>query len=329
MTRRPLDAAPVPGAAFVARLARGTALAAFGLIVLGAIVRATGSGLACPDWPLCHGRVIPPLQVQVLLEWGHRFVALMVSLGTLAIAGFVFTRAPLRRALGGLVAAALVLLAMQIVLGALTVWKLLQFGVVTWHLGNALLFLAALIALAERAAQLADDSGKGGPEKGGPGEGVPGEASAVWGPRIGLASATLATLFQVLLGGLVSTQHAGLACPDFPGCHGVLLPPLEGLAGLQMIHRYGAWLLTVLLVGVAFGAQSAHDPRVRATAAALPALVLLQIVLGVFNVLLAIPVWITAAHLATGTLLYALLVLATLRAFGPESGGPLPAGEAR
>ena len=309
MTPRLADRMPVPGAASVARLARATALAAFGLIVLGAIVRATGSGLACPDWPLCHGRVIPPLQTQVLLEWGHRFVALLVSLGTLAIAGFVLVRAPLRRALGGLVAIALVLLAMQIVLGALTVWKLLQFGVVTWHLGNALLFLAALIAIAERAARLAD--------------GDRGEPTADWGPRIGLVAATLATLLQVLLGGLVSTQHAGLACPDFPGCHGMLVPPLEGLVGLQMIHRYGAWLLTVLLVGVAFGAQRAQDPRVRAAAAILPALVLLQIVLGVFNVLLAIPVWITAAHLATGTLLYALLVVATLRAFAP-----LPAGEA-
>jgi len=309
MTPRLKGGMPVPGAASVARLARGTALAAFGLIVLGAIVRATGSGLACPDWPLCHGRVIPPLQTQVLLEWGHRFVALLVSLGTLAVAGFVFARAPLRRALGGLVAIALVLLAMQIVLGALTVWKLLQFGVVTWHLGNALLFLAALIAIAERAARLAD--------------GDRGEPTADWGPRIGLVAATLATLLQVLLGGLVSTQHAGLACPDFPGCHGMLVPPLEGLVGLQMIHRYGAWLLTVLLVGVAFGAQRAQDPRVRAAAAILPALVLLQIVLGVFNVLLAIPVWITAAHLATGTLLYALLVVATLRAFAP-----LPAGEA-
>jgi len=309
MTPRLADRMPVPGAASIARLARGTALAAFGLIVLGAIVRATGSGLACPDWPLCHGRVIPPLQTQVLLEWGHRFVALLVSLGTLALAVRVLARTALRGALGGLVAAALVLLAMQIVLGALTVWKLLQFGVVTWHLGNALLFLAALIAIAERAARLAD--------------GDPGESSADWGPRIGLMAATLATLLQVLLGGLVSTQHAGLACPDFPGCHGVLAPPLEGLVGLQMIHRYGAWLLTVLLVGVAFGARRAQDPRVRAAAAILPALVLLQIVLGVFNVLLAIPVWITAAHLATGTLLYALLVVATLRAFAP-----LPAGEA-
>jgi heme A synthase len=132
----------------------------------------------------------------------------------------------------------------------------------------------------------------------------------------------------VLLGGLVSTQHAGLACPDFPGCGGVAMPPLEGLVGLQMIHRFGAYLLAVLLVGVAFGVQRAHDPRVRAAAAIAPALVLLQVVLGVFNVLLAIPVWITAAHLATGTLLFALLALATLRVFAPSASGTASSAEA-
>ena len=97
MSARALET--VPGAAGVARLARGTALAAFGLIVLGAVVRSTGSGLACPDWPLCHGRLIPPLQTQVLLEWSHRFVALLVSLGTLALSGLVIVmdiRHPLR-----------------------------------------------------------------------------------------------------------------------------------------------------------------------------------------------------------------------------------------
>ncbi len=295
----------VPGAADVARLARGTALLAFGLIVLGAVVRSTGSGLACPDWPLCHGRLIPPLQTQVLLEWSHRFVALLVSLGTLALSGLVIANAPLRRALLGHVLVALALLFLQIVLGALTVWRLLQFGIVTLHLGNALLFLAALLAIAERAQRVA--AGDAG-----------GDARAVgapWGPRIGLLAATTATLLQVLMGGLVSTQHAGLACPDFPGCHGELLPTIDGLVGLQMIHRFGAYLLAGLLVGVAFGAQRAQDSRVRAVAALAPALVLLQIVLGVFNVLLAVPVWITAAHLATGTLLYALLALATLRAF--------------
>lgn len=290
----------MPGPAGVARLARVSALATFGLIVLGAVVRSTGSGLACPDWPLCHGRIIPPFQPQVMLEWFHRVAAFAVSLLTLGLTIAILARADLRRALGVRLALALGLLTMQIVLGALTVWHLLQFAVVTWHLGNALLFLLALLAIAERAQRLVE---------GAPVTRVP------LGPLIGLATATAATLLQTLLGGLVSTNHAGLACPDFPGCHGVLLPALEGLVGLQMIHRLGAYLLLVLMVGVAFGAQRVEDARVRAAAQVAPALVLLQVVLGVFNVLLAVPVWVTAAHLATATALFALLALAALRAF--------------
>jgi heme A synthase len=290
----------------VARLARVTALFTFGLIVLGAIVRSTGSGLACPDWPLCHGRLLPPLQPQVLLEWSHRAVALVVSVLTGALAAWILAVAPLRRVLARAMLLALGLLALQIVLGALTVWKLLHFSVVTLHLGNALLFLAALVALAERAGREGATDGPGTSR-----------------PR-GLAWIVVAaTLGQILLGGLVSTNHAGLACPDFPGCHGAWWPagshPLEHL---QMTHRWGAYVLTALLLFAWARTRRAADPRVRAGAEAALALVAVQIVLGAFNVLLAVPVWLTAAHLATAT---ALWVLVVLNALGPRGRrGPPP-----
>ncbi|MGH7724490.1 MAG: COX15/CtaA family protein [Candidatus Eiseniibacteriota bacterium] len=293
----------------VARLAQVLVVLTFGLIVLGAIVRATGSGLACPDWPLCHGRLLPPLQPQVLLEWSHRFVALCVSLLTAALAIWILAARPLRRALGGFVVLALGLLALQVLLGALTVWKLLHFSVVTLHLGNALLFFAVLIAIAERAARL--ERAEAGPSSSG-------------APRAVFAFASGATLAQILLGGLVSTNHAGLACPDFPTCHGEWWPPLEGLVGLQMLHRYGAYGLGALLVLVWWRSRAAADVRIRAGAEVALSLLVVQIVLGVMNVLLAVPVWITAAHLATATVLFALLVLTTLRAFAR----PMPTGGA-
>ena len=59
----------------------------FGLIVLGSIVRTTGSGLACPDWPLCHGHLLPPMEFNAIVEWLHRFVALLVSLLLLTTTG--------------------------------------------------------------------------------------------------------------------------------------------------------------------------------------------------------------------------------------------------
>lgn len=300
----------------VARLARATVVLTFGLIVLGAIVRSTGSGLACPDWPLCHGRLLPPLQPQVLLEWSHRFVALAVSLAVAGLALWILFVRPLRRALGPLVLAALGLLALQVLLGALTVWRLLHFSVVTLHLGNALVFLAVLIALAERAGREAvrAEEVTGGVEA----EVETRNAHAVRAPRALLLFATVGTLAQILLGGLVSTNHAGLACPDFPACHGEWWPAAGGLAGLQMAHRYAAFALLALLAFVWVRARLAADARLRVASDAVLVLLVVQIVLGVFNVLLAVPVWITAAHLATATALFALLVLATLWAFAPR-----------
>src|SRR5439155_16912073 len=68
------------------RLASTAVVATFVLIILGGLVRATGAGLACPDWPLCHGRLIPPLDPLVLTEWSHRFVASILGILTLAVA---------------------------------------------------------------------------------------------------------------------------------------------------------------------------------------------------------------------------------------------------
>src|SRR5437879_10552588 len=68
------------------RLASAAVVATFVLIILGGLVRATGAGLACPDWPLCHGRLIPPLDPLVLVEWSHRFVASIVGILTVAVA---------------------------------------------------------------------------------------------------------------------------------------------------------------------------------------------------------------------------------------------------
>jgi heme A synthase len=264
----------------------------------------------------------------------------------------VFASRAARGRLGAHVAIVLALLASQIVLGALSVWKLLHFSVVTLHLGNALLFFAALLALAERARALAagEVELEGKPNiapareeqnvYGGPGsarggvrglsEGTErssdagrrsrpaGSSSDVAGAdrpatRGWFAVAATATFAQILLGGLVSTNHAGLACPDFPGCHGRLFPPLEGLVGLQMTHRFGAYALALLLGAVAWRARGATDVRIAAAAQAALALTGLQILLGVLNVWLTVPVWLSAAHLATATALFALLVLASLR----------------
>jgi heme A synthase len=282
------------------RLGFATTVLTFALIVIGSVVRTPGSGLACPDWPLCQGRLIPPWQFNVMIEWTHRLVALLVSLCLVALAVLTFVRPVLRKRLAGLVILALSLLAIQVLLGALTVWKLLDPSVVSGHLGVALLIFATLLAYSRTAAQAADAGSGTGAAR------APGQMPA-------FAVATALTYLQSLLGGMVSTHHAGLACPDWPTCFGEWFPSLQGLVGLQMAHRYGAYLLTAIVLGVAALARVSPDARVRRAGSLALGLVVGQVVLGVSNVHLRTPVWLSAAHLATATALFGVLLDATLR----------------
>lgn len=287
-----------------ARLAFLSATLMFGLIVVGSVVRTTGSGLACPDWPLCHGRLIPPLQFNILIEWFHRLLALVVGLGLLATAWWVFAHRAVRARLGGLAVVSIGLYLSQALLGALTVWRLLDPNVVSGHLAMGLLLFGTLLRLGLVARHEV--------------------SAAAAAPRpAGLlplfALATAAIWSQAVLGGMVSTNHASLACPDWPTCNGEWFPALTGLVGLQMAHRYGAYALVVLLALVAWRAGAASDVTVRNLGRALFLLVLAQAVLGVANVLLGIPVWVSALHLGNAALMLALSVVGTFRLAGSPS----------
>jgi heme A synthase len=300
--------------AVTSRLALATALLMFGLIVIGSVVRTTGSGLSCPDWPLCQGRLIPPFQFNVLIEWFHRLVALLVSLLLFATAASIFARREVRSVLGGLAALSLVLLFAQVLLGAFTVWKLLHPAVVASHLGVALLLFCTLlsIALAARSRSLPDLE-------------VPARTPGLL-PLFTLATAM--TYAQALLGGVVSTNGAGLACPDWPACNGEMFPSLTGLVGIQVLHRWGAYALTAVMMLVAFRSRTAADPVVRTAGPIVLGFVLAQVAFGVLNILLGIPVWLSALHLGNAAAILGLMLILTLRlAFAPVAiAGALPAG---
>src|SRR3989441_2021066 len=306
------------------RLVSLAVVATYALIILGGLVRATGAGLACPDWPLCHGRLIPPLDPLVLIEWSHRFVASIVGLLTLAVA---FAAWRLRRAgqqaLAGLATLALVLVVVQIGLGGLTVRHELTAWLVVAHLGTAMAFFATLVvivvvAMTPTPAELVP-SGVETRARGGAGP----VAAGRYDPFRTLAVLTVAEAFGlVLIGGYVSASGAGLACPDWPLCYGQLLPSLTGGVGAHLLHRFAAALAGALIVLTAAAAYrtQASRPQLQAAAAIAVGLLILQIILGALNIEYRLADAVTTAHLATAAALFAtLVVLAVLAHRLPES----------
>ena len=117
----PLSDAARTAARRAGRGAAGLALAAWALILIGALVRAHGAGLSCPDWPLCHGQVVPDFDAKIALEWGHRALAGTLSLGVAALAAVVLGRRELRARFAAPLGVVVGLLGVQVVLGGLTV----------------------------------------------------------------------------------------------------------------------------------------------------------------------------------------------------------------
>ena len=283
------------------RLARATAAATFALLVIGGMVHATGSSLACPDWPLCYGQFFPAMEGGVLYEHGHRLVALAVSLLTVALAVTVWRR---RREtavrVGSLGAVALVLF--QASLGALTVvWKL-PLVVSSGHLATSMAFFSLLVWLSWRLAPSSPTAGE----------------SPAPGPVRALAGVAAVTVYlQIVLGALVRHTGSGLACDtSVVLCQGAVWPP-GGPAQLVTLHRLAGVAVALLLTVATVAALRAGPYRARRAALLAPALVVVQILLGAWTVWSLISVTVVSLHLAGGVLLLADSLLLFLL-LGPQ-----------
>lgn len=296
------------------RLALATLAATFCLLVAGGLVHATGSSLACPDWPLCYGQFFPRMVGGVLFEHGHRLLALAVALLATTLAVMVF-RARRDRAARGLAVLAVLLVLVQALLGGLTVILRLPTAISSAHLATSMAFFSTLIVLAHRLRPAP-------------------RAALPPGPRGLVGLAALATYLQLVLGALVRHTGAGLACNTaIPLCDGGRLWPAGGPAQLHMIHRLWGVALAVLVVAAAWGPLRAalrRGDRARAVLAfAAPVLVTVQIALGLFTVVTYISVPVVTAHLAAGALLLADLLALWLSLGGAaeRAAAPGPAHE--
>lgn len=315
-----------------------TAAFTFIVVVVGAFVRLTDAGLGCPDWPGCYGQPTPahaaqdiakavaeqggthgPVSVQKAWhEMGHRYLA--GTLGLLILLITVMAWFKRREQSPWLASVLLLLVVVQAALGMWTVTLLLKPVIVTLHLLGGMATLALLTWLALRQLAWRDA-----------------RAARL---RPWAALGLLLLVAQIALGGWVSTNYAALACIDLPTCHGEWLPKMDFRHGFQLLrelghtaagdklsydaltaihwtHRVGAVVVTLYLAVLAAMAWGA--PALRAIAAALGALLALQVSLGLANILTGLKLAVAVGHNAGAALLLVTLVVLNFALFHRSS----------
>jgi heme a synthase len=263
-------------------------IAIFCLVALGGAVRAMNAGLSCPDWPLCFGDIIPDYHPEVYFEFIHRVLAGIIGIVTVYLNYRVIRFAEVGRNTKIIAVFTLVLLFAQIIMGGLTVLLHLHEKVVALHLSMGTGFFALMLWL---YLTLKFEKSFPGSE----GSGVAKNASVIL---------LLAVYGQIILGGLVASHYAALVCTDFPLCHGEFIPTFSGIIGLHVIHRLGAYALAAIVVGfVIYVHKHVNCVHLKKISRMAAAILLLQIVIGISNVLLLTPPLVTVLHLAVGTML--------------------------
>ena len=281
-------------------LAAATVAMTFVLVIVGVVVRSTGSGLGCPEWPTCHGSWVPPFDdVHAIIEWSHRTTAMVVGLlafGLAVSAVAAYRRRPeiLWPSLG-----AFVLVVFQAILGKITVESELSGEIVTAHLATAMALFALVIFIYLRSrypARLA--------------------AWPRWDGFTWLAAVTAAaTYILLLLGAHVRATGTTMAFPDWPLMNGSLFPALTDAATPQFLHRWAGLLVGLLVVWLAVAAlrtRREHGP-VAWLAVIAAVLFPLQGVIGALQIFLDLTPWTQVMHLGLAAaiwgLLFAVLVL--------------------
>jgi cytochrome c oxidase assembly protein subunit 15 len=275
----------------VRRLVWKLAIATFLLMAIGSATRVMNAGLACPDWPLCYGTLVPTAQMnlQVFLEWFHRLDAALIGVGTIMLVGLSWWHhLKLPRWFPWVATFALFLIVFQGILGGLTVTQLLRFDIVTAHLGTALLFFCTLLVMG--CAIMPYNS-----------IGTVGRL-----PWLGLIAA-ICVYLQSILGGLVASRWALHQCF---GSNQLCLVMNSHIAGI--VPATVGSLAVVILAW----RTSALNPVLRRLATGVGVCLLAQIVIGVATFRLHLQVEpLTVSHQAVGAALLGTLVAFTVLGF--------------
>jgi heme A synthase len=289
------------------RLTVATAVATYLLVVMGGVVRVSGSGLGCgakDQWPLCRGGLLPPLDQTALIEFTHRWLAVIAAVLLFTLAGWVWLRYRAVRPLAVGAVVVVLLYVLQIVLGAITVFFNLPNGVIMIHLANALLLLGALVTIAVFTCVAGSARAR------------PPQAT------VRLASVAVgATYLLALSGALVVDQGAGTACAGWPLCGNGFQLTSGQYADINLLHRLVAGVVVLLLGYSMMRMRRARvgDRALRLATLTVTLLIVAQVAAGAVLVDTHLPAAVRGIHLALASGLWACVVISAVITRGTTS----------
>ncbi len=295
--------------------------ATIGLVVIGVIVRATDSGMGCPDWPLCYGQIIPPttdsgdvIAYKAWLEWIHRAIAAVIGLIVLAVVALALRNLKDRRSLQGASIALLALVLFQAWLGRQTVLESNSGASVTAHLASAMAFVGLQVWVLARSGY-AETLG-----------GIRRASGSVVAPIV--AAGAIYSL--LLFGSNVTGTDTGLLYPDWPLMGGTLFPPITELSTPMILHRYATAIVALILISALWivRREKGSLARVRQLLTFAAAVFAVQCVIGAAQIFTKLAPWTQTLHVALATVIWILTVGAASSALleGRVAGGSSPGG---
>ena len=298
--------------------------ATIGLVVIGVIVRATDSGMGCPDWPLCYGQLIPPttdsgdiIAYKAWLEWIHRAIAALIGLIALSVVAIALRNLKGRRSLQGASIALLGLVLFQAWLGRQTVLESNSGQSVTAHLATAMAFVGLQVWVLARSGY--DETLAG----------IRRASGSLVAPLIA-AGAIYALL---LFGSNVTGTETGLLYPDWPLMGGTLFPPITELSTPMIVHRYATAIVALILISALWivRREKGSPMRVRQLLTYAVAVFAVQCVIGAIQIFTKLAPWTQTLHVALATFIWILTVGAASIALleGRSAGGSSPGGTKR